>query len=145
MGGLRFHNWQLGFVLGVAIADILARVGSVAVGGHHDRPVRLVRICDPEVPTEGKIDLVAFHQREHRRYFLAAITLFIVALGLNFALWGGSYYVDWWRDSVFSLTGLALALLAFVIKARWTQVFSAIALAVLATYYMIVTCNIVAA
>lgn len=105
----------------------------------------LCAFVTPDTPTEGKIDLGEFHQREHRRYILAAITLFTLALGLNFALGGANYYADWWRDSVFSLTGLALALLAFVIKARWAQVFSAAALAAMATCYTIITCNVVAA
>ncbi len=106
----------------------------------------LCAFVTPDAPTEGKmINLVDFHEREHRRYILAAIALFTLALGLNFALGGGNYYADWWRDSVFSLIGLSLAMLAFVIKARWAQVFTAAALAALATYYTIITCNVVAA
>ena len=105
----------------------------------------LCAFVTPDTPPEGKIDLVDFHQREHRRYILAAITQFTLALGLNFAFGGGNFYADWWRDSVLSLIGLALALLAFVIKARWAQVFSAAAFAALTTYYTIITCNFVAA
>jgi len=99
----------------------------------------------PEMPAEGKIDLADFHQREHRRYSLAALVLFGLSLALNFALGGASFYADWWRDSVFSIAALLLALLAFLVGARWAQVFSAAALAALATYYVIITCNVAAA
>jgi hypothetical protein len=32
-------------------------------------------LITPEMPTEGGIDLADFHQREHRRYILAAAVL----------------------------------------------------------------------
>ena len=99
----------------------------------------------PETLAEGKIDLVDFHQREHRRYALAAGVLFGLSLILNFALGGAHFYVEWWRDSVFSFVALVLALMAFFVSARWAQVFSAATLAALGTYYTIVTCNVVAA
>lgn len=98
----------------------------------------------PERPTEGTIDLVAFHQHEHRRYTGAAIALFGLALVLNLALGGAHFYADWWRDSAFSIAGLMLGFLAFFVQARWAQVVSASSLAVLLTYYVIITCNVVA-
>lgn len=98
----------------------------------------------PETPTEGRIDLADFHRHEHRRYSLAAAVLFAVSLILNFALGGASFYGDWWRDSVISIAALLLALLAFFASAPWAQIVAAGTLAVLATYYMIITCNVVA-
>lgn len=99
----------------------------------------------PETSAEREIDLVEFHQREHRRYILAAVVLFAMSLVVNFAFGGARFYADWWRDSVFSIACLAVALLAFFAHARWAQVSSATTLAALGTYYMIVTCNVVAA
>jgi hypothetical protein len=99
----------------------------------------------PETPAEGKIDLVAFHQREHRRYILAAVALFGLALVLNLALGGAHFYADWWRDSAFSIAGVALGLLAFFVRTRWVQIVSAATIAALLTYYLIITCNVVAA
>jgi hypothetical protein len=99
----------------------------------------------PETPADGKIDLVVFHQREHRRYILAATALFGLAMVLNLALGGANYYADWWRDSVFSIVGFALGLLAFFVRARWAQIVSAATIAALLTYYLIITCNVVTA
>jgi hypothetical protein len=99
----------------------------------------------PQTPADGKIDLADFHHREHRRYILAAAVLFAVALVLNVALGGANFYADWWRDSEYSIAGLALSLLAFFVGARWAQILSATTLAALATYFTIITCNVVAA
>lgn len=99
----------------------------------------------PGTPAEGKIDLADFHQHEHRRYALAAAVLFGLSLVLNFALGGAHFYVEWWRDSLFSLVALTLALLAVLVRARWVQITSAAILAGLGTYYAIITCNVVAA
>jgi hypothetical protein len=102
-------------------------------------------LVTPETPAAGKIDLVEFHQREHRRYILALIVLLVASLILNFALGGAHFYAGWWRDSVLSIAALILALLAFSAGPRWVQIGSAGALAALGTYYMIITCNVVAA
>lgn len=98
----------------------------------------------PETPAEGTIDLAGFHQREHRRYMLAAAVLFGMSLALNFALGGAHFYADWWRDSLFSIAALVLVVLALFVSARWAQIFLAVTLAALATYYTVITCNVVA-
>ena len=102
-------------------------------------------LVTPETPAEGDIDLVAFHQREHRRYVLAAVALFGVAMVFDLALSRSNFYAAWWRDSAFSILGVALSLLAFFVAARWAQIAAAVLLAVMVTYFMIVTCNVVAA
>ena len=102
-------------------------------------------LVTPETPAEGEIDLVEFHQHEHRRYILALIVLLVASLILNFALGGAHFYAGWWRDSVLSIAALILALLALFARPRWVQIGSAGAIAALGTYYMIITCNVVAA
>jgi hypothetical protein len=102
-------------------------------------------LVTPDTPAEGKIDLVEFHQREHRRYILALVALLVASLILNFALGGADFYAEWWRDSVLSVGALVLALLALFVGTRWVQVGSAGMLAALGTYYMVITCNVVAA
>ena len=102
-------------------------------------------LVTPETPAEGEIDLVAFHQREHRRYILASVGLFGLSVVFGLAFGGASYYADWWRDTVFSVAGVALGLVALLVRARWTQIVSAAAIAAVATYYMIITCNVVSA
>ncbi len=102
-------------------------------------------LVTPEVPAEGKIDLVEFHQREHRRYIIAIIALLVASVLLNFALGGANFYANWWRDSVLSIAALVLAFLALLVGRRWVQFGSAGILAAIATYYMVITCNVVAA
>ena len=101
-------------------------------------------LVTPETPAEGEIDLLAFHQREHRRYILASVALFGLSMAFALAFGGAKYYAAWRRDSVFSILGVALGLLAFFVRARWAQIVAAVTIAVLLTYYMIVTCNVVA-
>ncbi|MFN2531923.1 MAG: hypothetical protein ABR555_11550 [Pyrinomonadaceae bacterium] len=102
-------------------------------------------LVTPETPAVGNIDLVEFHEREHRRYILALVVLLVASLVLNFALGGAHFYAGWWRDSVLSIAAIILALFAFFAGPRWVQIGSAGALAALGTYYMIITCNVVAA
>ena len=99
----------------------------------------------PATTPEGEIDLVAFHHREHRRYILAAVALFGVSIAFDFALGGAHFYAAWWRDTVVSVLGAALGLLAVFVTARWAQIVSAVSVAALVTYFMIVTCDVVAA
>ena len=96
----------------------------------------------PERQAEGRIDLAEFHQRERRRYILAAFILFALSLVLDFALGGAHFYADWWRDSVLSIACLLFSLLALFVNARWAQVVSAVAVAAVVTYYTIITCNV---
>jgi hypothetical protein len=49
------------------------------------------------------------------------------------------------RDSTFSIAVLVIALLAYFIRTSWVQISLAAAIAMLATYYAIITCNVVAA
>ena len=101
-------------------------------------------LVTPEASAEGEIDLHAFHQHERRRYVLALLALFALSLAFALALGGAQYYAAWWRDSAASLIGLALGLLALLVIAQWAQWISAVSIAVLVTYYMITTCNVVA-
>ena len=101
-------------------------------------------LVTPETPTEGEIDLNAFHQREPRRYILASVALFGLAAAFALALGRAKFYSTWWRESEFLILGVALGLLALLVKMRWVQTVAAVATAVLFTYYMIITCNIAA-
>ncbi len=98
----------------------------------------------PETEAKGNIDLVAFHQREHRRYIGAAVALFALSLVLDLALGGANYYADWLRDSALSIALSVLGIIAIFASARWVQIVSAASTAGLLTYFMIITCNVVA-
>ena len=93
----------------------------------------------PDIPAEGKIDLIAFHEREQRRYVLAMIALYVFLLVLSLAVGGANYYAEGLRDSVFSIVIVALAVLELFVSARRAQIFSAGAVAALLTGYLIVT------
>ena len=102
-------------------------------------------LVTPEMPTEGGVNLVAFHQREHRRYMAAFLALFGAALVSNFAFGGAHFYTGWSRDSAFSAAGITLGLLAFFVNVRWVQLVVAAMIATLLTVYMVITCNVVPA
>ena len=99
----------------------------------------------PERNAEGAIDLLDFHEREHRRYIGAAVALFALALLLDLAIGGANYYAQWIRDSALSLVLVALGLLAIFVRARWVQLGAVVAIAGVNTYFMVVTCNVAAA
>lgn len=102
-------------------------------------------LVTPETPDEGNLDLEEFHVREHRRYIFALIALLVASLVLNFALGGAQFYANWWRDSVLTIAALLLSTIAFFVGIRWVQLGAAILIAAVSTYYMVITCNVVAA
>jgi len=102
-------------------------------------------LVTPETPEVGTLDLEAFHEHAHRRYILALIALLLASLVLNFALGGSQFYQSWWRDSLLTISVLLLSIAAFFINVRWVQLGSATLIAAISTYYMVITCNVVAA
>lgn len=99
----------------------------------------------PDTTGERDLDLVDFHHRERRRYSLAAVVLFALALILNALFGGAGFYSEWLRDSLLSFSCLSVGLFAYFISVYWMQVLSAALIAILATFYAIITCNVVAA
>jgi hypothetical protein len=140
--GVRHDDRQLGGQLGASSGDLVARLVGAAAPGDHDRPVRLMRPRHARRAAEGEIDLVAFHEHEHRRYILAFIVLALIAILFNIVFGGANYYSEWLRDTLISAPALAAALLAFFIRARWAQVAAAVVFAALATYFLIVASNV---
>lgn len=102
-------------------------------------------LVTPEMPAEGELDLGEFHARAHRLYILALIGLMIASLVLNVLLGGLQIYESWWRDSVLTIAGMLLSVVAFFVSARWVQMGATILIGAIVTYYLVVTCNVVAA
>jgi hypothetical protein len=102
-------------------------------------------LVTPDLPTEGRIDLVAFHESQSRRYILAYIALLLAALMPNLALGGAAFYSEWSRDTALATAMLVFALLALFVTVRWLSIGAAVANAALNTYFMIIACNVVAA
>ena len=101
-------------------------------------------LVTPDTPAEREIDLIAFHQREHRRYMLAFVALCGVSMVFDLALGGANYYTAWWQDTAVSLLGVTLGLLATFVTVHWVQIAAAVLVSALGTYFMVITCNVVA-
>ncbi len=86
-------------------------------------------------PNDEKIDLVAFHEREGRNYFWAMVVLGCIALLFNLLFSG--LFGNWLRDSTLTLVALGFTFLAILVKAQWAQRLSAVAIAGIATYFLI--------
>ena len=102
-------------------------------------------LVTPEMPAEGELDLDEFHARAHRLYILAMIALLTASLVLNVLLGGLQLYESWWRDSLLTIACLLLSVAAFFVSARWVHTGATILIAGIVTYYLVVTCNVVAA
>jgi len=100
-------------------------------------------LVTPEMPEQGELDLREFHARSHRGYVAALISLLVASQALNFSLGGADFYEHWWRDSVMTIAGFVLCVVALVFRARWIQIAAALILAGLLTYFMAVTTNVV--
>ena len=55
----------------------------------------------PKLAAEDGIDLVAFHDREHRKYALVAGIVFLLAIALNLAFATTGHMAEWLRESGF--------------------------------------------
>ena len=101
-------------------------------------------LVTPEFHGTSKIDLNDFHRRESRRYASAAAIFFGLAITANTALGGVGFFAGWVHDNLISVAGLVLSLVACFARNRPVQVIVASALALVATYYAVITCNLVA-
>jgi len=64
-------------------------------------------------------------------------------VAVNFTFGGADLYGSWWRDSLLTLVALALCVVAIASSASWPQIGSALLMAALTTYYMVIACNVV--
>jgi hypothetical protein len=101
-------------------------------------------LLTPELPDEGELDLRGFHARSHSGYLLALIALLVASQAVNFAFGGADLYAHWWRDSLLTFAILGVSVLALAFRARVVQTGAALLCAGAATYYMVITCNVVA-
>jgi len=102
-------------------------------------PILQYAVCafiTPAVPDEGPIDLVAFHQRERRRYLGVFLVFGIVVQAYNIAGGGADLIADWLRDSVLTFSAMGAVLLALFVSARWAQWAAALVSAAVALYYV---------
>ncbi|MEZ5033137.1 MAG: hypothetical protein R2787_17250 [Saprospiraceae bacterium] len=100
-------------------------------------------LVTPEMPGEGELDLHEFHDRQHHLYMFALIALLITSLILNIGLGGWQMYENWWHDSILTIAGLLLSTMAIFIKKTWVQAGASFLIAMIVTYYLVVTCNLI--
>lgn len=91
----------------------------------------------PDMPAEGELDLVQFHEREHRNYLWAVVAFCAVALTFNFAFGAADFYGQWLRDSAITIVALIVTIAAIALRARWVQLGAAAVFAGLATYFLL--------
>jgi len=102
----------------------------------------LCYLVTPEIPAEGPIDLVAFHESSRRSYLSAFAALGLISIPGNVIFGVAGQYSDWLRDTLISLPALLFILLPLFLKARWAQILGAIVSAALATLFMVSATNI---
>lgn len=94
----------------------------------------------PEMERGDKVDLVAFHESDGKRYITAHV-LFAAIVIVNFAV-DASTFAAWLSASSFALIGLALTITALVVRPVLLQQAIAIALAAFGTFFMLVRLSI---
>lgn len=97
----------------------------------------------PEMPAEGKLNLGEFHAHSHRLYTLALVILLFLSLLLNLLLGAMNMYENWWHDSILTIAALLLSTLAIFLAHYWVQAGVAIVNALIVTYYLVISCNLV--
>lgn len=100
-------------------------------------------LVTPEMPKEGELTLDEFHASTHRLYIGALIILLITSLLLNLLLGGLNMFESWWHDSVLTFVALLVSAIGLFIRARWVQTSVAIVNAVIVTYYLVISCDLV--
>ena len=96
----------------------------------------------PEIERGDKVDLVAFHESDGKRYITAHV-LFAVIVIAGFAI-NVTTFADWLGDANFALVGLALTVAALVVRPVLLQQAIALALAAFGTFFMLTRLSILA-
>lgn len=89
----------------------------------------------PETERGEKVDLVAFHESDSKRYITAHV-LFAVLVVMGFAI-NTATFAEWLGRSSFALVGLALTIGALLARPVWLQQAIAIVLAAFGTLFML--------
>jgi hypothetical protein len=93
-------------------------------------------VC-PEIPAEGKIDLIAFHATRSRRYIGAFAITTVMALITN-TYFGGTYRIgDLIAQNAAVLPLIAVSVTATIVRKRWVDIAAPILLLAIWTYYLV--------
>lgn len=93
-------------------------------------------VC-PEIPAEGTVDLIAFHDTHSRRYIGAFAATATMALIENF-YFGGNYNIgEYFLQNVAVIPQIVIALTAVIFRTRWVQVTAPFLMAAIWIYYLV--------
>jgi hypothetical protein len=93
-------------------------------------------VC-PEIPSEGEIDLVAFHKSHARRYMGAAAASMAVALCNNLYLGGNYNIADFMTQNIAVIPFLGIGLFAALVRRRWVNIAAPLLLSGIWVYYLV--------
>jgi hypothetical protein len=117
------QSWSVGLIfmtLAIALVDYL----------------QAAMVC-PEIPTEGSIDLKAFHATQARRYIGAFALSATNALIANFVL-GGAYNVSEWSVQNWAVVPmLVIAVTAAAWRTRWVDIAAPFLLMAIWAFFLI--------
>lgn len=93
-------------------------------------------VC-PEIPAEGRLDLVAFHATRSRRYIGAFAATTIWALIDNLYFGGGYNVAEYLAQNIAVVPFIAVGIFAAIFRRRWVDVVAIALLAPVWIYYLI--------
>ncbi|HEY1708632.1 MAG TPA: hypothetical protein VGG10_10245 [Rhizomicrobium sp.] len=92
-------------------------------------------VC-PEIPQEGAIDLVAFHETRSRRYIGAFVATTLSATLLNL-YFGNAYNVsEYISQNAATIPLFLIALTAALVRSKWVQIAAPVLLLAVWSYYL---------
>lgn len=89
----------------------------------------------PEMDRREKVDLVAFHEAEGRRYIATHALFAALTVGVNFGLSGFNELTI--RNTSLAMVGLTLSGVAYFARPVWVQAAAALSLAAMTTFFMV--------
>jgi hypothetical protein len=96
--------------------------------------LQVALVC-PEIPKDGPVDLVRFHDEQSRRYIGAFVVTGIVALIANFIFGDGLNIAEWNTQNLAVVPMIAVTLPALFWRNRWVQLGSPLTLMAIWLFY----------
>jgi hypothetical protein len=109
-----------------------------------DRELVWCVFLTPDAERGAQLDLVAFEERERRRYLSALIVLELIALGSNVANGLFAAYDNWLSDSAFTVVDLVLTGTALITTWHWLRIATALIILGISSYFLISVTSIIA-
>ena len=95
----------------------------------------------PEVDGGEVLDLVAFHEKERRRYLLPLVVLELGSIVSNIANGLYANYDNWLGDLILSVVLLLVTIAAIAWRRYWVQVAAAVAVLAISVWFVFTASN----